>query len=199
MAQRIVYLIRHGQYTRTTAPPDEADGSLTDAGREQAKLTAMRLRGLPIRAIHHSTFQRATETASIIAAQFPGVPMQASDLLRECIPSVPAEELQPAVIREYFAQLPPAVIERGGAQATMAFEAYFGAQAEDDRCELIISSGNLLRYFVCRVLHAPPGAWVFSDMYHCAISQIVIGPPHGRLLVCHSDSGHLPAELLTYE
>lgn len=198
MAQRTIYLVRHGEYRPTTGPAEEIDGGLTDTGRAQAELTARRLGQLPISVIYHSPLQRASETAAIIAARLPGVPLVSSDLLRECVPDVLAAELQPVALRDYFARLPAAVIERGRAQAAAAFDTYLAAEAEHDRHELIVSSGNLLRYFVCQVLHAPPGAWIFSDMNHCAISQIVIGPPHGRLLVCHSDSGHLPAHLLSY-
>src|SRR5262245_34970710 len=90
MARRILHIVRHGQYAHTTTLPDEPDGQLTEVGKQQAMLTAGRLSAASVSVIHHSTLQRATETAQIIAAQVPGAQLRPAAVLRECIPSVPA-------------------------------------------------------------------------------------------------------------
>src|SRR5688572_12950153 len=82
MADRIVHLIRHGEY-------DHRTGSLTERGREQSRVTARALAGLPVRAIYSSTLPRAQETAAIIVDQFDGLRVQAERDLCECLPVAP--------------------------------------------------------------------------------------------------------------
>ena len=106
MAQRFLYLLRHGQYARNGSLPGDSDGRLTMLGREQVALAAGRLAGLPITTIHHSTMRRAVETAEVVAARFPRVTLQPSALLRECIPFVPIG------YESMFARFTPDVIAR---------------------------------------------------------------------------------------
>lgn len=197
MAKRSLYLVRHGQYATTSEALAEPDGSLTPVGQEQAALTAQRLRDLPIRAIHYGTLRRTIETAEIIAAHLPGTTLRPSPLLRECIPFIGPPETLPTALAAFFAQLPPDVLAEGAAQAQAAFVAYFTNPGEDDQHDVIVSSGNLINYFVCRVLQAP-AAWIYTDIQHCGLSEIVIGEPRGVLLVRHNDTGHLPKHLQTY-
>jgi broad specificity phosphatase PhoE len=196
MAKRRLYLIRHGQYMASPALPDEPpDGGLTAIGQEQALLTALRLNEFPISIIHHSTLQRANETATIMARQFPAAPMQPSDLLCECIPSVPS------VYKAHFEHIPPHFIASGGAQARQVFDTYFVPlpdDAQEDQHEIIVSSGNLISYLVCRVLGAPEDAWMQTDIQYCGVTEVHIGPPRHVMLMRHNDTGHLPAPLRMY-
>jgi serine/threonine-protein phosphatase PGAM5 len=196
MAKRRLYLVRHGQYVATPAVAEEPpDGRLTETGQRQSLLTAHHLKEYPITVIHHSTLQRATETASIIATLFPTALLQSSDLLCECIPSVPS------AYGEIFEQIPAGFISRGGPQARQAFDTYFtplpGSEQEDQH-EIIVSSGNLICYFVCRVLRAPDDSWMQTDIQNCGVTEIIVGPPRGFLLLRHNESGHLPSELRTW-
>src|ERR1041384_4104385 len=86
MSVRILYLVRHGEYIHGAEPEN---GVLTDLGRQQAKRLAERLRGTKFTAIHHSPWDRAAETAAIVAEPHAGVPLEPSELLQECIPAVP--------------------------------------------------------------------------------------------------------------
>jgi hypothetical protein len=104
MANRLLYLARHGEYEAAQAAEPE-DGELTEIGRQQSKLLGNRLRGIPFSAVHHSPWTRAVQTAELVAEHLPGVPLRPSDLLQECIPAVPdrhrltpsqAEFLRPA-------------------------------------------------------------------------------------------------------
>jgi serine/threonine-protein phosphatase PGAM5 len=194
MTRKYIYLVRHGQYVSSHGlPGEQPDGGLTATGQEQANLTAQRLLALPITLIHHSTTQRTTETAAIIARQFPYATICPSDLLRECIPSVPE------AFKVSFAEVPPEVIERGGLQAAQAYEMYFKppAASDGDQHEVIVAHGNIINSFICRTLEAPLDGWVRLDIFNCAICEITIRPSGFMKLACQNDAGHLPSYLKT--
>jgi broad specificity phosphatase PhoE len=194
MAQRFLFLVRHGQYAKDSALPGDSDGSLTALGREQATLAAERLAGLPAATIHHSTLRRAIETAAIIATRLPGAPLHPSPLLRECIPSIPPG------FESLFTHFPPERVARDGLQAEEAFATYFAPPPDDadDQHEVIVCHGNLIRFLVCRVLGAPRDAWIHTDIQLCGISEVTIGGPHRITLERHNDVGHLPPHLRLY-
>jgi len=75
-----LYLVRH-------AAADPHDGPLSEAGKEQARLTGQRLREVPFSGIHHGPLPRAAQTAELIAACLPGVPVSACDLAGDCRPA----------------------------------------------------------------------------------------------------------------
>ena len=190
MSRRILYLVRHGQYTSTTPPPEEPDGALTEIGKQQAELVGKRLRQHPIDRIHYSTLQRAKETAEIISKQMPGIPMQPSDLLRKSIPSVPEES------REHFTGIPEDFIERSSSRAAQAFDTFFkSVEGEGDQHEILDSHGNLIGYFVCQVLKAPLDSWILADIHLGSFSEILVGQNRFMKLIRHNDAGHLPSEL----
>jgi broad specificity phosphatase PhoE len=195
MARRIIYLVRHGQYEATTVPPDEPDGSLTDAGREQAQLTGNRLKTFPIKTIHYSPLQRTQETMEILAGQFPNASLQSSALLKECIPSVPE------AFKQHFAHLPEDFVKAGKLQAQQAFEAFFRPphESESDRHELIVAHGNLISHFVCQTLQAPLDAWVNIDIHHCGTSELFISATGFMKLIHHNEIRHLPHHLHTFD
>lgn len=190
MARRTLYLVRHGQYTSTTPLSEDPDGALTDIGRQQAALVGKRLSQFPINKIHFSSLQRTTETAQIVAGQLPGVPILPSDLLRECIPSVPEE------FKEHFVDIPAEFIERSQVQAAEAFDAFFkSVEGDADQHEILVSHGNLIGYFVCRVLKAPIDSWILADIHLGSFSQIMVGQNRFIKLVRHNDAAHLPPGL----
>lgn len=189
---RHLYIVRHGRYV-SSGPPDY-DGPLAEMGIQQAMLIAERLAGLPISVIQCSTLQRARETAAIIAAHFPGVETRYSPLLCECVASVPP--LVKAYLEE---QVPAHELVEGPIQARAAWETYFEPPAGDeDESQIIVSSGNLIGYFVGQALGAPADAWIRSDIQHCGLTEITIKPTRGTLLLRHNDVGHLPPELRTF-
>jgi serine/threonine-protein phosphatase PGAM5 len=183
LANRILYLVRHGE----PAPEGEP---LTEVGERQARLVAERLRGVPFAAIHHSPVARAAQTAELIAAAFPGVPRHPSELLRECVPAVPERAPQYAA---YFDSIPAEQLAAGPTQAAAAIERFAGPTGAG-RHELIVSHGNLINWFVCHALQAPPQAWLSMLDYHCAITVIMYFPDRVKL-VSYNDMGHLPATL----
>ena len=192
MAQRILYLVRHGQYDPQTRTADKLGGRLTELGRTQAHLTAERLRHLPITTIHHSTLRRASETASIIASAVTAVPLRPARVLWECLPCIPPH------LTQQFAHLSEAVIEKDALQAERAFERYFKAAAKITRHEIIVCHGNIIRYLVCRALQVPVESWANTDIHNCGISEVAIESDGRMMLISHNDTGHLPYDLRTF-
>lgn len=207
----MIYMIRHGQYHQIKDPsviPDEPavygvdadeiqrDGGLMPAGVQQAERTAQRLQALPIACIYSSTLLRAMETAAIIAQAIPGVTKTAHRDLWECIPHVPAK------LAAWAEEYPAAALERDQAQASAAFARYFqplDGDGAEDRLELLVCHGNLIRYFVCRTLQVSLDAWVSMDTHNCGVSTIQIHPNGDYKLIAFNDTGHLPAHLLTFK
>lgn len=214
MAERHLYLVRHGQ-REPGAGPDTFGPALTSLGRQQAGLTARRLSALAIDVIHTSSFRRATQTAQVIAGQFPNVSIHPSRLLWECIPALPefAIEWYKNRPEREGVSLPLRMlpwiglweedtewqeIEAGFEQANQAWQKYFIPVKGQDRHEIIVCHGNLLRYFVARALQVPPEAWIHTDIYNSAISEVVIRGDGELLLLSHNDHGHLPPEMRTF-
>jgi broad specificity phosphatase PhoE len=193
MSKRYLYLVRHGQYKSITTPPEQPDGSLTEIGREQARLTGERLQHLPINIVHYSTLQRTTETANFLLPHFPIAEQRPSELLWECIPNVPEG------FESYFSHISADHIVKSGARAQTVFDTYFQplpAEANEQH-ELIVSHGNLISYLVCRALQAPLDAWLSTDVNNCGLSKITITAQGFIKLSCHNDTGHLPDQLRT--
>jgi probable phosphoglycerate mutase len=83
MAIKYIYLVRHGESEGNAGPRRQGPlSSLTQKGREQAKIIAERCKTLPIDTCISSTMTRAKETADIISKEI-GKEFQHSDLLIE--------------------------------------------------------------------------------------------------------------------
>jgi broad specificity phosphatase PhoE len=192
---RTLYLIRHGQYEHTMTAAEPGDGPLTALGREQADHTGQRLSGLAVCVIHHSTLMRATETAQIIAGYFPGVELRATPLLKECLPSV-----APAARELLGEDIADEDFKRSDAQAQQVFRQWFqplAADADQGSREIVVSSGNLISYLICRTNGASGRQWIHTTIQHCGISEVLLGGARERLVLRHNDTGHLPERLQT--
>jgi serine/threonine-protein phosphatase PGAM5 len=192
MANRLLYLARHGESEATQAANPE-NGELTEIGRQQSELLGKRLQGIPFAAIHHSPWTRAAQTAAIVAEHLPGIPLLSSDLLQECIPAVPDRQRLTPSQAEFFDHLPKQRVAAGPAQAAAAIQAYTGLVTEDRR-DLIISHGNLINWFVAQALEAPDQAWLNMLDYSCALTVIMYFPDRTRL-ISYNDMGHLPPSM----
>lgn len=192
MGKRVLYLVRHGQYINQSAPPDEPDGSLTALGQDQARLLAERIKDLPICIIHSSTLKRARETAEILAGALPAAAVRPTDLLRECVPSIPEG------LEAYFNHIPESFIVRGAEQASQAYARFFAPLSFGDQHEILVSSGNLINYMISHSLGGDLDSWVRVDTMHCAITEIHVTGKFTKL-VRHNDVGHLPPYLRIYQ
>ena len=191
MGTHIIYLVRHGQMAKGD-PSDELEKGLTPLGQRQARRVALRLSGLPVSAIHYSTLRRAAETAQIIAEQFPAVPLRPSRLLWECLPGLPV------TVRKYYPDISRREAERDWRRAGRAFAKYFRPVRGNDRHEIIVAHGNLIRYFALRALGVSPKMWTQSDMRNCGLSEIHVHPDGVTMLIALNDTGHIPGRWLTY-
>lgn len=215
MSQRHLYVVRHGQ--RLPGNGDDRLGlGITDIGKIQAERTAERLSMIPINSIYYSTLRRASETAKIIATKSPKAPLHGSQLLWECIPYLPPDfiawyranqgridqnsvttPLQMAPwLALWTADTPWEVVERGFEQAQQAWTHFF-RPAREERHEVLVCHGNILRYFMVRALKAPLETWINTDINNCGISEFTIHSGGDVALVSHNDTGHLPVPIRT--
>jgi probable phosphoglycerate mutase len=198
MAERLVILLRHGEAKYDPALTDEngsPDGPLSDRGRRQAELAGQRLAGREITTLHHSMLERAAQTARVVREQIPDLPMHGTDLLRECIPSVPPDGRMTADQRTFFAGWPGRVLISGAARAR-ALLATFTSITDDDRVDLLVTHGNVIAWFVSNALGAPEWMWVNLPTHACgALSAIAYREGRAPILLAYNDAGHLPAEL----
>jgi len=103
---RFLYLVRHGE-------ADPHDGPLSRAGEQQARLTGQRLTGVPFSSITHGPLPRAAQTAGLIAASLPGVPVSACDLAGDYLPFVLDPDGLPPSFASFLAGFPAAERARG--------------------------------------------------------------------------------------
>lgn len=214
MATRHLYLVRHGQ-REPGVGNDDLGPSLTVLGWKQAHQAARRLAALKIDVIHTSSLRRAMETAQILAVEQSNIPIRPSRLLWECLPAMPDFALQwfrahpnpgtarmPEGMRPWRAVWPEMEnveqLQTDFEQARQAWEKYFIPAKGKDRHDIIVSHGNLIRYFVMRALQAPPESWVNTDIYNCSICEITIEANGHPMLISHNDSGHLHTDQLTF-
>jgi serine/threonine-protein phosphatase PGAM5 len=190
MPKRILYLIRHGEYEVSTPEAKAPDGPLTEKGRAQAKLTAQRLKNLPIHAVYFSNLQRAMETGNYIAPLFPKLNPCTFPILRECLPCLPVH------IEERVVATRKKSINYGIEKARQAFKTFFKVpEGNKDSCEVIVSHGNLIRYFLAKTIHAPCESWVHIKINHASISEVHISQAGFQKLVRLNDTAHFPDHL----
>lgn len=195
MAQRFLYLVRHGQYNQ--AEGDE--GRLTETGILQSQYAAEALRRLRFNAMYASPLPRAHQTAEIIADTCEiHLPLQLCDSLQECVPSVPP------ILKAYYRlnkeSNPPRPHEVADCQRQLhdAFERFAVAPAADaDQVDLLVCHGNVIRFFVTQALEVSVDTWMKMGIYNCGITCIFIQPSGSISLLSHNEAGHLPLDLRT--
>ena len=186
---RFLYLVRHGQ-------ADPHDGPLSEAGTEQARLTGQRLSEVPFSAIYHGPLPRAAQTASLIAACLPGVPVSACDLAGDYLPSDPDPASLPPSLSSFIAGFSAAERAEGPRLAVAALERFARADDEPgDTYELVVTHNFLIGWLVSQALDAPPWRWLGLNQMNGAVTVIayLAGLPAG--LITFNDAGHLPPAL----
>ncbi|RME46551.1 MAG: hypothetical protein D6795_15235 [Deltaproteobacteria bacterium] len=192
MAERILYLVRHGQHDLANLDGDPLGGKLTPRGVEQAHLLTRHLLAIPLRVIHASSLRRTLETAQIVAKAFPDVPFHRTRILWECIPGLPEKP---------SAQFPPFSPQRlaeGKERAERVFQTYFKPARIDDKHELLVCHGNLIRYLVCRALGTPTAHWNRMEIANCSLSIVRVKSDGRCSLLSFNEQGHLPAPLRSF-
>lgn len=211
---RNILLIRHGQYILA----DEPEGKvLTELGKEQAKLTGERIKDMigeaKLDTIHVSTMVRAQETAAIISQIFPNVPVKSTDLLCEGKPCLPVPKTSS------LANVAPDELNKDSFRIEAAFRQIMHRTLDTvdksskgkekglsqlewkqahERFELVVCHGNVIRYFLFRVLQLDPQAWLRLSIYNCGITWVRIYS-NGKVSVrMVGDVGHIPSEKISY-
>lgn len=184
-----LYVVRHGD----AAPHD---GPLSPIGQQQAKLTGQRLKDVPFSAICHGPLPRAAQTANLIAASMPGVPVTCSDLAGDYLPSDPEPDDLPASYARFLAQFSAAERSEGPKLAAAAIQAFTQAGPEGKHRQTLIVTHNLLiGWLVSQALAAPDWRWLGLNQMNCALTVIAYQPGLPPSLLTFNDAGHLPAEL----
>jgi len=80
-----------------------------------------------------------------------------------------------------------------------AFAKYFiSSPDESDRNDLIVCHGNVIRYFVTKVLKVDSMSWLQMSITNCSLTIIRIMPDGSMKLDTFSDYGHIPENLRTF-
>ena len=189
---RTIYLIRHGEYDQADTSDSDIGKKLTPLGIAQARLVSTRLKGIPVgfTSLTSSTITRARETAMVINQDFPELKLQQSTLIRECTPPTWRKD-----VMEDTDSLELLYCVRNLEQA---FAEYFAPSPDvKDRNDIIVSHGNVIRYFVTKVLKADPMSWLQMSIGNCSLTIIRILPDGSMKLAAYGDMGHIPPNMQT--
>jgi probable phosphoglycerate mutase len=196
-------LLRHGETEWNLTgrwQGQAADTPLTELGREQARIVAVRLRAYPIRAIYSSDLLRAFETAQIVGHTLAIAPI-AEPALREsdigAWTGLTWDEITVRYPDEVTAMFAGQEVRRGGGESYGELQARLAAAAESiarrhhGQTVLLVSHGAALRSLVAHVLDAS-----LAQMHRIAIggntALSVVQMRHGHLrLVSYNDTAHL--------
>lgn len=184
-------LVRHGHYL-ADAEADKALGpGLSPIGVAQARLTAARLRGLPVAfdALYVSPLQRARDTAAVIGEEFSGRGFSVLADLEECTP--------PTRRSEVTKEEKPDDLAACKAQFDRLFDAQFRPASGVERTHMLVCHGNVIRYMVTRALGVDSMAWLEMSFGHTSITRIRVEADGRFKLISAGDVGHLPPNLLT--
>lgn len=189
---RTIYLIRHGDYYSEDKRDPDVGKELVPLGIAQTRLLSTRLRsmGINFNSITSSTMTRARQTAMIINEEFPLLSLQQSKLIRECTPPTWREDI---IADESEIDLNECV-----ENLEKAFKEYFiPSQDEKDRHDIIVCHGNVIRYFVTKVLNVNTMAWLQMTIGNCSLTIVKVRSNGSMKLVSFSDVGHIPSNMQT--
>ncbi len=188
---RTLYLIRHGDYDQQDERDPDIGKSLIPLGVAQARLIAARLHSLPVRmtSLRSSTMTRARQTALVIGEEFPDLVLEQSTLLRECTPKTWRQDV--------MARTDPKDVIDCENQLDQAFAAYFVPSPAGELHEILVCHGNVIRYFVTKVLGVDSQSWLRMSIGNCSLTIVRVKPDGSMKLLTFGDVGHLPHNLQT--
>ena len=80
-----------------------------------------------------------------------------------------------------------------------AFQKYFIPSPDDnDRNDIIVCHGNVIRYFVTKVLKVDTMSWLQMSISNCSLTIIRVLPDGNMKLDAFSDYGHIPENMRTF-
>jgi len=190
---RTIYLIRHGDYAPQDDSIPDSINVLTPLGIAQARLVSTRLKSMNINfnSLVSSTMTRAMQTSQVIHNNFPEIIFEQSDLIRECTPPTWREDV--------MAETKSSEMEECVNNLEQAFQKYFiPSPDEKDRNDIIVCHGNVIRYFVTKVLKVDTMSWLQMSISNCSLTIIRILPNGNMKLDAFSDYGHIPENMRTF-
>ncbi len=189
---RTLYLIRHGQYDHDDNRSSDIGKALVPLGIAQSRLVANRLKSQPVKmnSLISSTMTRARQTAMIINQDFPELELHQTRLIRECTPPTWREDIMEGENSEE--------LKKCTDNLDAAFSKYFiPSPDEEDRNSIIVCHGNVIRYFVTKVLKVETMSWLQMTTGNCGLTVVRIKPDGSMKLVSFNDMGHIPPNLQT--
>ena len=191
MGNRILHLIRHGDYLEGETEDGLGNG-LSGRGQQQAGKLAEFYDEYRLAAIHTSPAPRAVETARTIAERHPGLALQRHRSLFECIPSVPPNVTPWGEPDE----LSPGAVSNCRKRLDRQFDRSFKSTGAEERHEIFVCHGNVIRYFVTRALDVDVNSWVSMRCSQASVTRVVVSSGTPRfVLESLNDLSHLPANL----
>jgi len=190
---RTIYLIRHGDYNQTDEQDEFTGNELTSLGIAQARLLSERLKAMPVvfSSITSSTMTRARQTAMIINNEFPELTLKQDSLIAECTP--------PTWRKDVMAEADSLELVNCTENLERSFKKYFiPSPDENDRNDIIVCHGNVIRYFVTKVLNVDTMSWLQMSITNCSLTIIRIKPDGTMRLDAFSDYGHIPENMRTF-
>ena len=190
---RTIYLIRHGYYDEADTRDEYVGKELTPLGIAQARLLAARLKAMPVKftSLTSSTMTRARQTALIINQEFPELELKQNELISECTP--------PTWRKDVMADTDSTELYECVENLEKAFSEYFIPSPDDkDRNDIIVCHGNVIRYFVTKILKVETMSWLQMSMTNCSLTIIRITPNGKMKLDSFSDYGHIPENMRTF-
>lgn len=190
---RTIYLIRHGEYDQDDERDAFTGRELTPLGIAQARLLASRLKSIPVEfsSLTSSTMTRARQTAMILNQDFPELDLIQDSLISECTP--------PTLREDIMADETASELNKCKENIEKAFEKYFVTSPDEkDRHDIIVCHGNVIRYFVTKVLNVDTMSWLQMSITNCSLTMVRINPDGSMKLDTFSDYGHIPENMRTY-
>ncbi len=190
---RTIYLIRHGEYSSPYKNAPDSELVLTPLGIAQARLVSSRLKSMNINfnSLISSTMTRAKQTTEVINQDFPELKPELSDLVRECAP--------PSWRNNVMAGVDTTEKEECVKNLDQAFQKYFIPSPDDrDRNDIIVCHGNVIRYYVTKVLQIDAKAMFQMSITNCSLTIITVLPDGTMKLDAFSDYGHISENMRTF-
>ena len=190
---RTIYLIRHGQYDESDERDEFTGKGLVPLGIAQTRLLAARLKAMPVKftSLTSSTMTRARQTAMIINQEFPELELKQSELICECTP--------PSWRKEIMIGVDTTEKEQCVKNIEQVFSEFFIPSPDaNDRNDIIVCHGNVIRYLVTKVLKVDTMSWLQMSITNCSLTIVRIMPDGTMKLDAFSDYGHIPENMRTY-
>jgi serine/threonine-protein phosphatase PGAM5 len=163
------------------------------AGHQQARLLAARLDGYPVvfTSLQASTMTRARETPELLAKAFPSLSLTLHDDIRECTP--------PTTRQDIMRELEPGEAEACAAELEKAWKRLLvPAQAGSDEHDIVVCHGNVIRWFMARVVGNRAENWLTASIANCSVTVVQVRADGSTKLISFADSGHIPWRMTTY-